>query len=250
MRDRDGRAYVEGVRFLCTALDAKVEIDAVVTSPQLESPVGRRLVQSLARRGVPILRLTDAELASLSVLDSPQGIGAVIRQRWTTLDDDTVAPRDRHALWVAVDRVQKPGNLGSLLRTCDAVGARGLLLLHRDVDPYDPIVVRATMGSLFTLQLARAAPSVLREWNRHGGHYFVGAGLEGSHDYRAISYARPLVLLLGSERQGLSDAQRALCDTIVRIPMVGGCDSLNLAAAGAVLLYEVWNQRHPLRRRR
>jgi TrmH family RNA methyltransferase len=248
IRDRDGLVYVEGVRFLATALDAGVPVEAVIVAPaRLESALGHTLAARLRRRGVPELRLDNAAFASLSLLDEPQGIGAVVRQRWSHLD--AADADDRDGLWIALDVLHKPGNLGSLLRTCDAVNARGLILLGRTIDPYDPTVVRATMGSIFAQRLVRATPTALRRWNRYGAHVIVGAGLDGSRDYRAVSYRRPVVLMLGGERKGLSATQAALCDVIVRIPMQGRCDSLNLAAAGAVMLYEIFGQRHPVRRR-
>jgi TrmH family RNA methyltransferase len=248
IRDRDGLVYVEGVRFLATAVDAGVPVEAVVVAPaRLESPLGRTLAARLKRRGVPELRLDDAAFTSLSLLDEPQGIGAVVRQRWSRLD--AADADDRDGLWVALDELHKPGNLGSLMRTCDAVNARGLILLGGAVDPYDATVVRATMGSIFAQRLVRTSPASLRRWNRYGGHVIVGAGLEGSCDYRAISYRRPVILMIGGERKGLSPVQSQLCDVVVRIPMKGRCDSLNLAAAGAVMLYEIFGQRHPVRRR-
>jgi TrmH family RNA methyltransferase len=247
IRDRDGVVYVEGVRFLATAVDAGMSVEAVVVAPdRLESPLGRTIAARLRRHGVPELRLADEDFVSLSLLDEPQGVGAVVRQRWSALDDDDARRDD---LWIALDELHKPGNLGSLMRTCDAVGARGLILMSRAIDPFDATVVRATMGSIFAQRLVRATPAAMRRWNRYGARVIVGAGLDGSCDYRAVSYRRPVVLMLGGERKGLTAAQAGLCDTIVRIPMQGRCDSLNLAAAGAVMLYEIYGQRHPIRRR-
>ena len=248
IRDRDGLFYVEGVRFLATAIDAGVPVEAVVIAPKrLVSRLGYTLAARLRRAGVPELRLHDPDFASLSLLDEPQGIGAVVRQPWSALTDDDAERRD--GLWVGLEELHKPGNLGSLMRTCDAVGARGLVFMSRKIDPFDATVVRATMGSIFAQRLVRATPASIRRWNRFGAHVVVGAGLDGSHDYRAVSYRRPVLLMLGGERQGLTAAQAELCDAVVRIPMAGRCDSLNLAAAGAVMLYEIYGQRHPVRRR-
>jgi TrmH family RNA methyltransferase len=247
IRDRDGLVFVEGVRFVATAIDAGMSIEAIIVAPdRLQSPLGHTLARRLARQGVPLLRVRDDEFVALSLLDEPQGIGAVVRQRFSPLDEDE--PR-RDSLWVGLDELHKPGNFGSLLRTCDAVGAGGVILLSARIDPYDPTVVRATMGSIFSQRLVRTTPSAFRRWNRHGAHFVVGAGLDGRCDYRAVSYRRPVLLMLGGERHGLSPAQASLCDAVVRIPMRGRCDSLNLAAAGAVMLYEIHSQRHPIRRR-
>jgi RNA methyltransferase, TrmH family len=240
-RERQQRLFVEGVRFLITAVDSGAQLDALVVVPsRLVSPVAQMIVRRLKRQGVPILSLTPDEFARLSLLGEPQGVGAVIKQRWASLTQ--VAQPKRDALWLSLDEVRSPGNLGTLLRTCDAVGARGLLCSPH-VDPYDPSTVRATMGSLFSQRLVRASARELTPFKKH--YAFVGAAPDAPHDYRAPRYDRPVVLVLGSERHGLSPDQRSLCDTLVRIPMVGRCDSLNLAIAASVLLYEIHNQRHP-----
>ena len=168
-----------------------------------------------------------------------------MRQRWTRLDE-VGALHD--ACWLALSAVQSPGNLGSLLRTADAVGAAGLLALGADVDPHDPAVVRATMGSVFSRVFARATPGELVAFARRTGCTVVAAAPRAAHDYRAVSYRRPVVLLLGGERRGLADDELRAADVTVRIPMVGRTDSLNLAVAASVLLYEVYAQRHPLGR--
>jgi TrmH family RNA methyltransferase len=159
------------------------------------------------------------------------------------------APSD---LWLALEHVCSPGNLGTLLRTSEAVGATGLVALGAGVDPWDPAVVRATMGALFTRRIVRAGARVLRAWARRHGVAIVGADGEGARDFREVSYRRPVVLVLGDERKGLSPVQRAACDELVRIPMTGRTDSLNVAVAKktwrSVLLYEAYAQRHPLDR--
>ena len=153
------------------------------------------------------------------------------------------------ACWIALETIRSPGNLGTILRTCEAVGAAGLILLRPRgavIDPHDPDVVRASLGAVLSRRLVRATPSELRGWARRSDCVVVGATPKGSHDYRAVSYRRPVVLMLGDERKGLSPRQQALCDVTVRIPMAGRGDSLNVAVAAGVLLYEVQNQRHPM----
>jgi TrmH family RNA methyltransferase len=122
------------------------------------------------------------------------------------------------------------------------VGGAGLLLLGDSADPYDPGAVRASMGALFALRLARATFDEFAAWKRQRACTVVGTSDAAAQDYRAVAYRPPLVLLMGSERQGLSPDQQALCDAVVSIPMVGRSDSLNLAVATGVMLYEIFNQ--------
>lgn len=131
----------------------------------------------------------------------------------------------------------------SILRTSEAVGGPGLILLGDAVDPYDPATVRASMGSLFSQRFVRTSVSEARRWKDRQPYMLVGTAPSGSIDYQAIDYRRPTVLLMGGERKGLSGDLQALCDTTVRIPMIGHTDSLNLSVAASLLLYEVFNQR-------
>ncbi len=143
---------------------------------------------------------------------------------------------------MALDQVHSPGNLGTILRTGDAVGASGLILLGDSVDPYDPACVRATMGAIFAQRLVRATAQEFAAWKRRSGVRLVGTSPHAAHDYRGVSYPARTVLFMGGERKGLSEERQRLCDDLVRIPMVGRGDSLNLAIATGVLLYEVFNQ--------
>jgi len=132
---------------------------------------------------------------------------------------------------------------GDDLRTGDALGASGLILIGDAVDPYDPACVRATMGAIFAQRLVRLSPAEFAAWKRFGGCRLVGTSPHGAHDYRAVVYPPQTVLFMGGERRGLSEERRRLCDHLVCIPMVGRSDSLNLAVATGILLYEVFNQR-------
>lgn len=243
-RERTGTFFVDGVRFLVAAVDAGATIDGIVVAPKmLKSAIGQMLARRLRARGVPELRVDPATYASLSTSHEPQGVGAIVKQAWVDLDS---LAAEHGACWLAIEDVRSPGNLGTLLRTSEAAGASGLIALGRNVDPHDPGSLRATMGAIFTRRLARASPESLAAWARRHHVLVVGASGDAPLDYRQVSYSRPVVLLLGAERKGLSPASRRACSVTVRIPMVGRTDSLNLAVAGSVLLYEVWNQRHPV----
>ena len=139
-----------------------------------------------------------------------------------------------------MSRVQSLGNFGTLLRTSAASGAAGFILLGQQIDPYEPVVVRATMGALFKQTLVRTNVERFRHWLQKHHLAVIGASPDGVVEYDQVRYTRPTVLLLGNERSGLTDEQRSLCQQIVRIPMVDGTDSLNLAVAGSLLLYAVF----------
>jgi len=144
---------------------------------------------------------------------------------------------------VALDTVQSPGNLGTILRTCDAVSAAGVILVGDAVDPFDQATVRATMGALFTQRFVRASLAEFSAWKASQNCLLVGTSPAAQTDYQAARYPAPVVLWMGGERKGLPAEFQQLCDVMVRIPMVGRSDSLNLAVATSVLLYEVFNQR-------
>ena len=145
-----------------------------------------------------------------------------------------------------LDAVADPGNLGTIMRTADAVGCRGIILLGHSTDPYDPTAVKASMGALFSLELFQSDWQPFAQWQRDHRITLVGTSDHAETDYQAIKYRRPLVLLMGSERHGLSSEMMTACDHLVQIPMVGRSDSLNLAVASAVMLYEIFNQNRKL----
>lgn len=231
---------MEGVRFVSEAAAAGACIEKlVVCPPMLRSPRGRKLADRLPARGAALLEVTEAVLRRLSLAGDPQGIAAVVAQRWTPLERACHAGR---SCWLAVENVSAPGNFGTLLRTCEAVGGAGAMLLGPTADPYDPAVVRATMGAHFNLTFTRTGHAELAAWKQRTGTLVVGTSPDARCDYGAVDYRRPVVLMLGCEQHGMTAQQEALCDAAVRIPMVGRSDSLNLGVAGSLMLYEVFNQ--------
>lgn len=240
-RDRTGLYLAEGVRVVVEAFQQGAGLEELVVAPDLlRSAVGRELVADARRRGIPCLEVSPEVFESLGSRDGPQGLLAVVRQRWTTLA--RADPREG-LCWVALEAVQAPGNLGCILRSADAVGAAGVILLGNTTDPYDPTSVRASAGAICARQVVRTTLAELSDWTRRHGVSVVGASDAAALDYRAAAYQAPLLLLMGSEQRGLSEQHVALCDRLVSIPMLGRCDSLNLAVATAVLLYEVLDQR-------
>jgi TrmH family RNA methyltransferase len=240
-RDAKQLFYIEGVRNFLKAVDSGFEIAAITFSEKLLTvPPARKLVRQLRRDGVPTLGITPEQFRQISQTERASGIGAILCQRWHPLPD--ISATDG-LCWVVLETVRSPGNLGTLIRTSEAVGGAGFIFIGESIDPFNPDVVRASMGSLFHQQFARTNCSALRRWiNRHG-YAAVGASPDGIADLHQFVYPQSTLLCLGEERQGLTQQQRSLCQHLVRIPMVGAVDSLNLAIAGSLLMYEVYRSR-------
>ena len=240
-RQESGLFYLEGLRIVGEALEAGAEVETVVFAAELlRSEFGQKLVEEFGARGGQLLEVSREVFERLALKDGPQGIAAVVRQRWTRLDEIRVTPG---MPWVALDSVADPGNLGTILRTNDSVGGQGVILLDQSTDPYDPSAVRGSMGALFDQKIVRCSLEEFAAWKQSSGAPVVGTSGAAQMDYHEYRYPAGLVLLMGSERQGLQEQHLALCDALVRIPMVGKSDSLNLAVATAVTLYEMFNQR-------
>ena len=239
-REQCGLFFVDGLHLVGAAVQQRAEIETCVVAPDLlTSAFGVDLVRTLAQHGAQVVDVTADVFHSLAAKEHAQGIGVVARQRWQSL---ARARPEAGQCWVALDTVHYPGNLGTILRTCDAVGAAGVILLGNTTDPYDPAAVRASLGAIFSQRLARASFAEFAAWRRQHQLAVVGTSPAAALDYQAISYQAPLVLLMGSEPRGLAREQQALCDLVVHIPMVGHSDSLNLAVATGLMLYEVFNQ--------
>jgi TrmH family RNA methyltransferase len=244
-RDQHRLFFIEGVRNFVTAIDHRCSVETLLYSEKLlTAPLARKFVRQLKRAGVPFARVSPEEFRSISRAEHASGVAAILHQRIQTLEQ--IQP-DQFSCWTVLSQVQSLGNLGTLLRTSAAIGADGFILLGQQVDPYEPVVVRSTMGALFKQTLVRTNVERFRNWIKAHRLSVIGASPDGVVDYDRVRYARPTVLMLGHERSGLTDEQRSLCQQIVRIPMVGGADSLNLAVAGSLLLYSVFRSAEPSR---
>ncbi len=240
-RERTGLYYIEGLRFVDQAVSHGATVETlVVCHPLLSHPYAHRLLSRVQHSGTPILYVTPAILHGISLVDDPQGIGAIVKQRWDRLENIKTGDA---LCWIALSVVRSPGNLGTLLRTSEAVGGAGIILLDESTDPYDPTTVRATMGALFAQRFVRATVDEFVQWKQRNAYMLVGTSPSAKQDYHTVTYHHPTILLMGEERKGLSSELQSLCDIMVRIPMVGKSDSLNLAIATSVMLYELFNQR-------
>lgn len=240
-RDRSGWFFVEGLRFVSQAFEHHAPVQTLVTVPKmLTHPYAQALLRRAACAHVPVLEVSPEVFLHHSRAEEPQWIGAIVPQRWEPISG--ILPGDG-LCWLAYDTVHSPGNLGTIIRTADAVGAAGLILIGNDVDPHNPATVRATMGALFAQRLVRTTPAEFDAWRRLHNCALVGTSPHAECDFQSVRYPRPLVLWMGGERQGLSPEQQSQCDLMVRIPMAGSSDSLNLAVATGVMLYELFHQR-------
>lgn len=239
-RQETGQFFIEGLRTVGEAVQTGAAIEALIIAPDLlVSEFGQTLLDHPSVKDLERIEVSAEVYEKIAHKDGPQGIGAIVRQDWQSLEAIQVNPND---LWVALDAVSDPGNLGTILRTADAVGCRGLILLGNATDPFDPTAVKASMGAIFSLVKIQTNWRFFREWQLENRLMLVGTSDHAESDYQAVAYSLPLVLLMGSERHGLSLEMESACNQAVRIPMEGRSDSLNLAVATGVMLYEVYNQ--------
>jgi TrmH family RNA methyltransferase len=240
-RDERRTFFVEGVRNVVHAIESGFHIETLVYSEKLLIvPIARRLVRDRRRSGTPTLHVSPEAFRQVSTTPRASGVGAIVAQRWSPLHG--TSPK-AGLCWVVLEAVRSEGNLGSLIRTSEAIGGAGFILVGPWIDPFAPAVVRASMGALFRQTFIRTNDRSFRNWVRRHRCRVIGASPDGSVDLHRFDYPRPTILVLGEERQGLTPLQRDLCSDLVRIPMVGAADSLNLAVAGSLLLYEVYRAR-------
>lgn len=229
------RFLAEGLRILTEAREAG-RLPEYLFFVEDSHPLVATLIAETEAAGGEAIQTNADILSKLSGKDNPGAVIGVYPEFPTKLAalDRTTAP-----IWLVAERMRDPGNLGTMLRTADAVGAGGLILLDECVDPFSVEAVRASMGALFTIPVARAPWDEFQAWLRGGPGQLVGLSLDTDHDYRGAAYAAPTFLLTGNEAQGMPDDMAAECDLLVKIPMLGKADSLNAAIATAVMAYEV-----------
>jgi TrmH family RNA methyltransferase len=243
-RQATGLYIVEGIRHVGEAVEAGARVDSIYYAPELlTSPFALGLIEQQNEQGVSCYPTTSDVFDSISDKDHPAGILALVEQNNPRLAD--INPNN-FAWGVALVETQDPGNLGAILRTIDAVGASGLLLLDSSVDPYHPSCVRASMGTIFWLPVVQASFKEFVDWADRWNYQIYGTS---AHDAIEISevagYQYPAILLMGSEREGLTPNQRSACQQLIRLPMRGRATSLNLAVATGVFLYDMLAKQIP-----
>jgi TrmH family RNA methyltransferase len=238
-RRESGLFMAEGLRILTEAREAGMLPRILFFAAGTRHKLLDALIDPVEAAGGEAIETSADILHKLSGKDNPQAVLGIYEAFDTSLDriDREAAP-----LWIVAQALRDPGNLGTMLRTGDAVGAGGLILVDDCVDPFSVEAVRATMGALFTQRLAQAGWAEFLAWLRSGPGELVGTSLKAGLDYQAPTYRPPTFIFVGNEAQGLPADYEAECDLLVRMPMLGKADSLNAAVATAVMAYEVINQ--------
>ena len=236
-RREEGLFLAEGLRILTEARETgRIPRFLFFATASAAHPLVRALVTAVEDHGGEAIETTPDILSKLSGKDNPQAVVGVFATFEAQLAD---LDRRRAPLWLVAERLRDPGNLGTILRTGDAVGAGALILVDECVDPFSTEAVRARMGALFTVPIVRTPWDPFITWLRSGPGQLVGLSLQTEEGYRDAPYAAPTFLLTGNEAQGLPEHYEAACDLLVKLPMRGKADSLNAAVATAVMAYEV-----------
>jgi TrmH family RNA methyltransferase len=236
-RRAEGLFLAEGLRIITEARDSGMLPEIVAFSAEgARHPLAAEIIAATEAAGGDAVETTPDILSKMSGKDNPQMLLGAYRQPETTLDriDRAAAP-----LWIVAQALRDPGNIGTILRTGDAVGAGGLILIDESADPFSVEAVRASMGALFTQQVATVKWPEFVTWLRSGPGQLVGTSLKATHDYLEAEYGQPCFLLIGNEQQGLPADYEAECDLLIKIPMAGRADSLNAAMAAAVMAFAI-----------
>jgi TrmH family RNA methyltransferase len=245
--DRKGRRIeglflAEGLRVVTDAVEAGRAPAILALAPEaVDHPLARRAANAARGAGGAVAELPLALIGRITGKDNPAQVLAAF-----PIPDTPLGALDRAAapVWLVAHEPRDPGNVGTMLRSCDAAGAGGLILLDHCADPFGVEAVRASMGAIFTVRLARASSAGFLAWLRAGPGFLAGAVLSAdAQPWDRIDYPPPTFLLVGTEQAGLPAHLAGACDARVMIPMAGQADSLNVAVAAAVLLFETVRQR-------
>jgi RNA methyltransferase, TrmH family len=242
-RREQGAFFVEGIQPVWRAVTAGWQVEALVVGPDLRpDSAAAAMVDEQEARGVRVARLSPELFGRLSSREGPTGLAAIVRSAQPSLADLSAG---QDSVFVALHRIGNPGNLGTIIRTADAVGSAGVILIGDTTDPYAPAAVKASMGSLFAVTVVHVpAAEPFLAWAGDNEVEVLAASGQADVAHWSVSYRPPLAVLLGSEGEGLPADLLASAGQRIKIPMTGTAESLNVAAAAAVLLYEV--RRHRL----
>jgi len=236
-RREQGLFLAEGLRIVAEARDSGMLPEVIAfSSANGVHPLAAEIIEATEAGGGEVIETTPDILAKMSGKDNPQMLLGAYRQPRAVLED---LDRSTAPLWMVAQALRDPGNIGTILRTGDAVGAGGLILLDDSADPHSVEAVRASMGAVFTQKIAQARWPDFLQWLRTGPGQLVGTSLKTDQDYLSATYRQPCFLLIGNEQAGLPREYEKACDLLVKIPMAGRADSLNAAVAAAIMAFQV-----------
>jgi TrmH family RNA methyltransferase len=237
VRRAEGLFLAEGLRILAEARDSGKLPEIVAFSAEgARHHLAAEIIAATEAAGGDAIETSPEILSKMSGKDNPQMLIGAYRQPETSLER---LDRSRASLWIVVQALRDPGNIGTILRTGDAVGAGGLILVDECADPFSVEAVRASMGAIFTQETAAARWPEFLAWLRSGDGQLVGTSLNSTQDYLGGEYRKPCFLLIGNEQQGLPMEYERECDLLLKIPMAGRADSLNAAIAAAVMAFAI-----------
>lgn len=248
-RDSTGLFIIEGYRELLRAADAKRSIKELFVCPELFLGCNEmHLVSRLLEQGAQLFYCTESVFQKLSYRDRPDGLVAIAPQQQLTLENlQAKLIKTASPFLVVAEAIEKPGNLGTILRSSDAVGLDALIVCDRCTDIHNPNVVRASVGTLFTVPVIEAEGEATLRWLKENKIAILAATPEAKQEFTEINMTGPLAIVVGTEQLGLSKRWMENADLQVRIPMCGVADSLNVAMATTLLLYEALRQRRGLK---
>jgi TrmH family RNA methyltransferase len=243
-RDKEGLFLIEGYRELMRANDAKWPITEVFFCRELflgdNEPT---LLSNLQTRGAKLFSCSEPVFRKMSYRDRPDGLIAIAKQQHPTLATLADKLKKSSPLFVVAESIEKPGNLGTILRTADATATDALIVCDRCTDIFNPNVVRASVGTLFTVPVVEAGGEETLQWLKQNNVAILAATPAATEEYTDVDMQGPLAIVVGTEQLGLTSMWMANADIQVRIPMLGIADSLNVAMATALMLYEALRQR-------
>ena len=239
-RQAHGLTVIEGHREIMMAFDAKVRIKELYIFENKPHAQTKKIIDQCSQLKIPVYETSSAVFAKMAYGDHRQGILAVCERPVTSLKAFKISS---HSLIVIVEGVEKPGNLGAILRTCDAVGVDGVIFCDPKTDVYNPNVIRASLGAIFTVNVAVASLKDVFDFLKSHKIKVYAASPKGRHLYSRLTWDRPLAIVVGSEDAGLSDAWFKDAHTLLHIPMRGKVDSLNVSTTVGILVYEAMRQR-------
>ncbi len=248
LRDRQGREQtkkflIEGYREILRATDGDWVIEQLFICPELFLGSNEHhLIDRNRKRGTEIITTSERVFHKMSYRDRPDGLLAIAPQKALMLKDLPL-PKQKAPFFIVAEAIEKPGNLGTILRSSDAVGVDGLIVCDRCTDIYNPNVVRASVGTLFHVPTVEAGGEETLEWLRKHGIKILAATPSAKENFTEVDLRCPLAIAVGTEQLGLSERWMSQADLQVKIPMHGVADSLNVAMATTLLLYEVLRQR-------